>query len=131
MHKEAFYTFQHKSKGSNDFCVVPKFSEVEYEVTLSSNVSIPSVPFYFKNSISNVFTRARFYSVFPRFGGNDNVTVKIRYRFIDDTGKKYPFYELSVAPFININGETETLAESDFVINMSAIEPEALRRNYS
>ena len=119
------------TKGSNDFVVVPKFSEVEYEVTLSSNVSIPSVPFYFKNSISNVFTRARFYSVFPSFGGNDNVTVKIRYRFIDDTGKKYPFYELSVAPFVNINGETETLAESDFVINMSAIEPEAEKRNYS
>lgn len=116
---------------SNDFVVVPKFSEVEYEVTLSSNVAIPSVPFYFKNSIANVFTRARFYSVFPSFGGNDSVTVKIRYRFVDETGNKYPFYELSVAPFTNINGETETLAESDFVINMSAIEPEADKRNYS
>lgn len=116
---------------SNDFVVVPKFSEVEYEVTLSSNVAIPSVPFYFKNSIANVFTRARFYSVFPSFGGNDSVTVKIRYRFVDETGNKYPFYELSVAPFTNINGETETLAESDFVINMSAIEPEEDKHNYS
>lgn len=116
---------------SNDFVVVPKFSEVEYEVSLSGNVAIPNVPFYFKNSIANVFTRARFYSVFPSFGGSDSVTVKIRYRFIDETGNKYPFYELSVAPFTNINGETETLAESDFVINMSAIEPEADKRNYS
>lgn len=119
------------SNDANDFVIVPNFSEIEYEVSLSGNVTSPQIPFYFKNSIGNLFSRVRVYSIFPSFGGDDSVTISIRYRFIDESGKKYPFQKLSTAPFININGDSETLADSSFSIDMRSIEPEAEQRNYS
>ena len=114
-----------------DFVIIPKFSEIEYEVTLSSNVARPTCPFYFRNSVANIYSRFRFYATFPSFGGKDKVSVKIRYRFIDESGEKYPFYELSVARFTNVNGDRETLANSSFEINMKDIEPQEEKRNYS
>ena len=113
------------SEDANDFVVVPNFSEIEYEVKLSGNVTSPQIPFYFKNSIDNPFSRVRVYSIFPSFGGDDNVTISVRYRFVDESGKKYPFQRLAIAPFININGESETLANSSFNVDMRSIEPEA------
>ena len=119
------------SNDANDFVIVPNFSEIEYEVSLSGNVTSPQIPFYFRNSIENLFSRVRIYSIFPSFGGSDSVTISMRYRFIDESGKKYPFQKLSTAPFININGDSETLANSSFSIDMRSIEPEAEQRNYS
>ena len=119
------------SNDANDFVIVPNFSEIEYEVSLSGNVTSPQIPFYFRNSIGNLFSRVRIYSIFPSFGGSDSVTISMRYRFIDESGKKYPFQKLSTAPFININGDSETLANSSFSIDMRSIEPEAEQRNYS
>lgn len=115
----------------NDFVIVPDFKEVEFEVKLNSNVAMPAKPFNFRQSISNPFTRARVYATFPKYGGAENVTVSIRYRMIDNLGTLYPYKELATANFINTQGNTETLANSSFTVNMKNIEPAANQRNYS
>jgi hypothetical protein len=118
--------------GNNDFIIVPNFREIEYEVICKTeNVAKKSVPFYSRNIISNPQFRLNIYSIFPKYGGADVAEFQIRYRFIDDSGKKYPFYNLSVAPFTNINAETETLANSSFSINMSQLQPQEEEKNYS
>jgi hypothetical protein len=61
----------------------------------------------------------------------DVVTVTVRYRMIDVSGKQYPFNNLAVAQFKNIKGQTETLANSNFNINLADIEPQEKQRNYS
>lgn len=117
---------------NNDFIIVPPFREIEYEVTCKTdNVAKKSVPFYFRNIISNPQFRLNIYSIFPKYGGADVAEFQVRYRFIDDSGNKYPFRNLSVAPFTNINAETETLANSSFSINMSQLQPQEEERNYS
>ena len=116
---------------TNDFVIVPNFTEIEYEVKLSDGTIRPSVPFYFRESITNLNSRIRVYSLFPSFGGADNVTISIRYRFIDNSGKRYSFQDLAVAPYVNVNGEQETLANSGFSVDIASIEPEAEQRNYS
>lgn len=116
---------------TNDFIVVPNFAEIEYEVTMNGGVIRPAVPFYFRESIANLFSRIRVYALFPSFGGIDNVTFTLRYRFIDDSGNKYAFQKLAVAAFTNTEGVQETLANSAFSVNISAIEPEAEEKNYS
>ena len=118
--------------GDNDFIIVPNFREIEYEVICKTeNVFRNSVPFYFRNIISNPQFRVNIYSIFPKYGGADVAEFQIRYRFIDDSGNKYPFYNLSVAPFTNIDAESETLADSSFSINMSRLQPQEEERNYS
>lgn len=117
---------------NNDFIVVPNFREIEYEITCKTeNVARKSVPFYFRNIISNHQFRLNIYSIFPKYGGADTAEFQIRYRFIDDSGSKYPFYNLSVAPFTNINSETETLANSSFSVDMVQLQPQEEERNYS
>ena len=59
------------------------------------------------------------------------VEVKIRYRMIDSIGTIYPFQELGVANFKNVNGGSETLSNSSFVVNIEAVEPIEATRNYS
>lgn len=116
---------------TNDFVIVPNFTEIEYEVKLNDGTIRPSVPFYFRESIANLNSRIRVYALFPSFGGADNVTISIRYRFIDNSGKRYAFQDLAVAPYVNVNGEQETLANSSFSVDIASIEPEAEQRNYS
>ena len=116
---------------TNDFVIVPNFTEIEYEVKLNDGTIRPSVPFYFRESIVNLNSRIRVYALFPSFGGADNVTISIRYRFIDNSGKRYTFQDLAVAPYVNVNGEQETLANSSFSVDIASIEPEAEQRNYS
>lgn len=116
---------------TNDFIVVPNFAEIEYEVKMSGGVIRPAVPFYFKESIVNLISRIRVYALFPTFGGADSVTLTIRYRFIDDGGKKYAFQNLAVAAFTNTEGAQETLANSSFSVDIAAIEPDAEEKNYS
>lgn len=116
---------------TNDFIVVPNFAEIEYEVTMSGGVIRPAVPFYFRESIANPFSRIRVYALFPSFGGADTVMLTLRYRFIDDGGNRYAFQNLAVAAFTNTEGAQEMLANSAFSVDIAAIEPEAEERNYS
>lgn len=118
---------------NNDFVVVPNFLEMEYEVKVSSNVDLPTKPFYFRASIWNISERMRVYVFFPSVSENfaDEVTISIGYRMIDNSGKQYPFANLAIAQFINVDGQTETLSKSSFVVNIAEIEPQAKQRNYS
>ena len=118
---------------NNDFIVVPNFLEMEYEVKLSSNVNLPSKPFYFRASIWNVTERMRVYAFFPSVSGTftDEITISIGYRMLDNSGKQFPFGNLAIAQFTNIDGQSETLSGSSFVVNLANIEPQAKQRNYS
>lgn len=118
---------------NNDFIVVPNFLEMEYEVKLSSNVNLPSKPFYFRASIWNVTGRMRVYAFFPSVSGTftDKITISIGYRMLDNSGKQFPFGNLAIAQFTNIDGQSETLSGSSFVVNLANIEPQAKQRNYS
>lgn len=118
----------------NDFIIVPNCNEIEYEVTVSNNVDRPNIPFYFRSSIWNLYTRAKVHAFYP---SNDvenfdnQVTITIKYRLMDNSGNQQPFSNLAIAQFENINGQTETLSESSFVVDLTTIEPEAKQRNYS
>ena len=118
----------------NDFIIVPNCNEIEYEVTVSNNVDRPNIPFYFRSSIWNLYTRAKVHTFYP---SNDvenfdnQVTITIKYRLMDNSGKQQPFSNLAIAQFENANGQTETLSESSFVVDLTTIEPEAKQRNYS
>lgn len=118
---------------NNDFVVVPNFLEMEYEVKLSSNVNLPSKPFYFKGSIWNTSSRLRVYAFFPSVSESfeNEITVSIGYRMIDNSGKQFPFANLAIAQFTNVDGQSETLSGSSFVVNLANIEPQAKQRNYS
>lgn len=118
---------------NNDFVVVPNFNDIEYEVKLSSNVNLPSKPFYFRSSIWNINTRMRLYAFFPSVSESfeDNITVSIGYRMLDNSGKQVPFANLAIAQFTNIDGQSETLSESSFVVNLATIKPQTKQRNYS
>lgn len=118
----------------NDFIIVPNCNEIEYEVTVSNNVDRPNIPFYFRSSIWNLHTRAKVHAFYP---SNDvenfdnQVTITIKYRLMDNSGNQQPFSNLAIAQFENVNGQTETLSESSFVVDLTTIEPEAKQRNYS
>lgn len=116
---------------NNDFIVVPNFLEMEYEVKLSSNVNLPAKPFYFRASIWNVSERMRVYVFFPSVSENfsEEVTISIGYRMLDNSGKQFPFANLAIAQFTNINGQPETLSGGSFVVNLADIETK--QRNYS
>lgn len=118
----------------NDFIIVPNCNEIEYEVTVSNNVDRPNIPFYFRSSIWNLYTRAKVHAFYP---SNDvenfdnQITITIKYRLMDNSGNQQPFSNLAIAQFENVNGQTETLSESSFVVDLTTIEPEAKQRNYS
>lgn len=118
---------------NNDFVVVPNFLEMEYEVKVSSNVNLPAKPFYFRASIWNISERMRVYAFFPSVSDafTDEITISIGYRMLDNSGKQFPFANLAIAQFTNINGIAETLSGSSFVVNLADIEPQAKQRNYS
>lgn len=118
----------------NDFIIVPNCNEIEYEVTVSNNVDRPNIPFYFRSSIWNLYTRAKvhaFYSSNDVENFDNQVTITIKYRLMDNSGNQQPFSNLAIAQFENVNGQTETLSESSFVVDLTTIEPEAKQRNYS
>jgi hypothetical protein len=121
-------------ENNNDFIVVPNFLEIEYEVKVSGNIDRPAIPFYFRSSVWNLYTRAKVYAYFPSEdveNFSDEVTISVKYRLMDNSGKQQPFGNLAVAQFENVNGQSETLAESSFTINLATIEPQAKQRNYS
>lgn len=117
----------------NDFIVVPNFTEMEYQVQVSSNVNLPAKAFYFRSSIWNVATRMRIYAYFPSVATNfeDSITVTVKYRMLDNSGKQFPFANLAIAQFTNTKGQSETLSNSSFAIDLASIEPQAKQRNYS
>lgn len=118
---------------SNDFIIIPDFKEIEYQVTVSGNIDKPEIPFFFKKSIWNVFSRFNFHAFMPSvsISFSESVTVSIKYRMIDDSEKQYPFSNLAIAQFTNIKGQPETLSNSSFDINLADIEPQDESRNYS
>ena len=121
-------------ENNNNFIVVPNFLEIEYEVKVSGNIDRPAIPFYFRSSIWNLYTRAKVYAYFPSEdveNFSDEVTISVKYRLMDNSGKQQPFGNLAVAQFENVNGQSETLAESSFTVNLATIEPQAKQRNYS
>lgn len=121
-------------ENNNDFIIVPNFLEIEYEVKVSGNIDRPAIPFYFRSSIWNLYTRAKVYAYFPSEdveNFSDEVTISVKYRLMDNSGKQQPFGNLAVAQFENVNGQSETLAESSFTVNLATIEPQAKQRNYS
>ena len=100
----------------------------------SGNIDRPAIPFYFRSSIWNLYTRAKVYAYFPSEdveNFSDEVTISVKYRLMDNSGKQQPFGNLAVAQFENVNGQSETLAESSFTVNLATIEPQAKQRNYS
>lgn len=118
----------------NDFIIVPNCNEIEYEVTVSNNVDRPNIPFYFRSSIWNLYTRAKVHAFYPNNdveNFDNQVTITIKYRLMDNSGNQQPFSNLAIAQFENVNGQTETLSESSFVVDLTTIEPEAKQRNYS
>ena len=118
----------------NDFIIVPNCNEIEYEVTVSNNVDRPNIPFYFRSSIWNLYTRAKVHAFYPSNDAenfDNQVTITIKYRLMDNSGNQQPFSNLAIAQFENVNGQTETLSESSFVVDLTTIEPEAKQRNYS
>lgn len=118
----------------NDFIIVPNCNEIEYEVTVSNNVDRPNIPFYFRSSIWNLYTRAKVHAFYPSDdveNFDNQVTITIKYRLMDNSGNQQPFSNLAIAQFENVNGQTETLSESSFVVDLTTIEPEAKQRNYS
>lgn len=118
----------------NDFIIVPNCNEIEYEVTVSNNVDRPNIPFYFRSSIWNLYTRAKVHAFYPSDdveNFDNQVTITIKYRLMDNSGKQQHFSNLAIAQFENVNGQTETLSESSFVVDLTTIEPEAKQRNYS
>ena len=119
---------------NNDFVVIPNFNEIEYEVKVSSNVDRPAIPFYFRSTVWNINTRMRIYAFYPDVdipNFENSISVSVKYRLLDNSGKQQPFANLAIAQFENVNGQTETLAESSFDIDLAAIEPQAKQRNYS
>lgn len=120
--------------GENDFIIVPNCNEIEYEITVSNNVDRPNIPFYFRSSIWNLYTRAKVYAFYP---SNDvknfdnQVTITVKYRLMDNSGNQQSFSNLAIAQFDNVNGQTETLSKSSFAVDLTTIEPEAKQRNYS
>lgn len=121
-------------ENNNDFIVVPNFLEIEYEVKVSGNIDRPAIPFYFRSSIWNLYTRAKVYAYFPSEDVEnfyDEITISVKYRLMNNSGKQQPFGNLAVAQFENVNGQSETLAESSFTVNLATIEPQAKQRNYS
>ena len=121
-------------ENNNDFIVVPNFLEIEYEVKVSGNIDRPAIPFYFRSSIWNLYTRVKVYAYFPSMSVenfSDEVTISVKYRLMDNSGKQQPFGNLAVAQFENVNSQLETLAESSFTVNLATIEPQAKQRNYS
>lgn len=121
------------NNGNIDFVIVPNFKEIEYEIKLSNNVNMTEIPFRFKNSIANVKNRMQFYALFPSISPTfvGSISISIKYRMLDDSGRQYPFYNLSVAQFVNIKGISETLAGSAFNVNLAEIVPVAAPENYS
>lgn len=117
----------------NDFVIIPDFKEIEYQVSISGNIDKPEIPFFFKKSIWNAFSRFNFHAFMPSVSVSfsESVTVSIKYRMIDDSGKQYPFSNLAIAQFTNIKGQSETLSNSSFDINLADIEPQDESRNYS
>lgn len=117
----------------NDFIVVPNAKWIEYEITLSNNVQMTHAPFYFRNSIVNPYTRCTFYALYPDTaeGLDDEITVTLKYRLIDDSERFYPFANLAIAQFTNMSGQKETLANSSFSVNMRNNESKPETENYS
>lgn len=118
----------------NDFVVIPNFNDIEYQVQVSNNIDLPSKAFYFRSSVWNINTRMRIYAYFKSISPqsfDDVITVTIKYRMMDNSGKQFPFSNLAIAQFNNIKGQSETLAESNFQVNLTEIEPQAKQRNYS
>lgn len=106
----------------NDFIIVPNFREIEYEIICKTeNVFENNIPFYFRNEIDNYKSRFDIYLFFTAIV--NEAELQIRYRFIDDSGKKYPFYNLCIASFVNVNGDTEILNNSSFRINVNQLHP--------
>ena len=119
--------------GIIDLVVVPNCNGVEYEITLNNNVNSPSVPFRFKFDVENIRNRVHLSVFYPSVNETfiDVVNMKLRYRLISKTENLNRFYNLAVAEFIDINGESVVMGNSDIDVDMSAIEPEITIRNYS
>lgn len=115
-----------------DLVIIPNFREIEFEVQVSNNVAMPSVPFYFRKSLYNLYTRIHLELFFKELSETftDEVEVKVHYRMIG-TEKEYSFKNLAIAQFTNVNNEKETLGGSSFKINVTSFEPEEEQRNYS
>lgn len=91
-------------------------------VSLLSNISYGDTKHFFKFSIENAKSR---FSLPIEYG---QTLVKLRYRImtLSETTK---FQNFANSQFTNINGNSETLGESSFIIIVN--KPEAEQRNYS
>lgn len=117
--------------GNNDFVIIPDYKEIEYEVKINGDNN-STIPFYFKKSIYNINSRINFYAYLPSTsnGIDDSISVEIRYRLVDGENTT-TFKNLSVSQFLNVKGETETLSNSSFSVNLADLEPQTQQRNYS
>lgn len=117
----------------NDFIIIPNFQSVEFKVVCSNNVDNPSVPYYAVCPMVDGMNRVRFNLYYPstKDGYENEVEVKLSYRLKDDTTRNYPYHDLGIASFNNVDGQVETLSQSSFTVNIQDIEPQEKLRNYS
>lgn len=103
---------------NNNLVIIPNFSEIEYKVNVSNNIENSDVNFTF---IKNIEEKQRI-CFHIGYKSEENVRVEISYRMLNNN-KKYPFNKLSIAQYKNINGISETLADSSFNVNVQALNP--------
>lgn len=128
-----FKTFDQEmiENSGNDFIIVPNYTEVEFEISFETNSTNFQEPFYFRKSIENMRNRCSVYVLYPEITGEEKAIIHLRYRMITEDGRRLAFNDFPISQFNNVNGESETLANSDFEINVQEIEPEAAHHNYS
>lgn len=108
---------------NDDFVVVPNFSDIEVEVTVSgTNYVDDDTSYFFKFSIENIKSRMLIPVEYL------DTQVGLRYRMFNNTDTTQ-FHNFANTQFDNVLNEQETLGNSSFIINIE--EPEEVKRNYS
>lgn len=105
-----------------DFIIVPNFSEIEVEVTMSGSLytEMKTPPYYKRFNLQNYNALM---DIFLEFC---DTTITLKYRMLDN-GKTTKFQSFNISPFINYEGNSEPLGDSSFSIPALAINT----KNYS
>ena len=121
------------SVSGTDIVIVPPFKEIEYQITVGSNVPSPGVPYVFKFGIENINNKVVVPILFQTESEDylDNVVVSMKYRMIGSGTDKYQLFDFAVAGFDDYDGVRKSIANSSFNVPIGTIQPAAEVRNYS
>lgn len=107
----------------DDFVIIPNFSTIEVEIAVSgTEYEEDDTNYFFCFSMENIRSRI----LIPVEYQDTNVKLKYRMFSSSNTTK---FNNFAITNFENIYGESETLGDSSFDINVNR--PEEVKRNYS